>query len=74
MKKSLGPAPLIYPLPVLVIGTYNVDMEPDVMTAVSGGIVSSTSATITVSIRKVTLTYENIMRNKEFTVNIPSED
>jgi flavin reductase (DIM6/NTAB) family NADH-FMN oxidoreductase RutF len=74
MKKSLGAVGLIYPLPVLVIGTYNADMEPNVMTAAFGGVVSAMPATVSVSIRKVTLTYENIMRNKEFTINIPSED
>lgn len=74
MKKSLGAKVMMYPLPVLVIGTYNEDMSPNVMTAAFGGVVSGAPPTIGVSIRKATLTYENIIRSKEFTISIPSEN
>lgn len=36
MKKSIGAKLAFSPLPTLVIGTYNVDMEPNVMTASFG--------------------------------------
>lgn len=44
------------------------------MTAAFGGVVSAAPPTIGVSIRKATLTYENIIRSKEFTISIPSEN
>lgn len=74
MKRSLGAKATMYPLPVLVIGTYNEDMSPNAMTAAYGGIVSAVPPAIGVSIRKATLTYENIMRSKAFTISIPSEN
>ncbi|WP_206154952.1 hypothetical protein [Clostridium muellerianum] len=37
-------------------------------------IVSAAHPTLGISIRKAILTYENIVRNKVFTVNIPSEN
>lgn len=72
MKKSIGAQAIIYPTPTLIIGTYNTDMKPNVMTAAMGGIVSGAPAALSVSVRKATLTYENIIRNRVFTINIPS--
>lgn len=74
MKKSIGAKLAFSPLPTLVIGTYNVDMEPNVMTAAFGGIVSAAPPALGVSIRKATLTYENIIRSKVFTISIPNEN
>lgn len=74
MKKSIGAKLAFSPLPTLVIGTYNTDMEPNVMTASFGGIVSAVPPTLGISIRKATLTYENIVRSKVFSVSIPSQD
>ncbi len=74
MKKSLGPKTIIYPTPVLVIGTYDRNGRPNAMTASWGGICCSRPPCIAVSLRKATYTYENVMQRKAFTVNIPSED
>ena len=73
MKKSLGPKTIIYPTPVLVVGTYDVAGKPNVMTVAWGGICSSKPPAVTVSLRKATYTYGNIIERKAFTVNIPSE-
>jgi len=73
MKKSLGAKTIIYPTPVLVVGTYDVAGKPNVMTAAWGGICSSKPPAVTVSLRKATYTYGNIIERKAFTVNIPSE-
>jgi len=73
MKKSLGPKTLIYPTPVLVVGSYNADGTANIMTAAWGGVASSKPATIAVSIRSATATWGNIMQRKAFTVSIPSE-
>jgi flavin reductase (DIM6/NTAB) family NADH-FMN oxidoreductase RutF len=72
MKKSLGPKTLIYPTPVLVIGTYDPAGKPNVMTASWGGICCSQPPCISISLRKATQTYDNLMERKAFTVSIPS--
>ncbi len=74
MKKSLGAKTLLYPTPVLVIGTYDADDRPNVMTASWGGICCSTPPCVAVSIRKATYTYGNVVEKEAFTVNIPSEE
>lgn len=73
MKKSLGAKTLLYPTPVLVIGTYDSAGSANAMTASWGGICCSTPPCIAVSIRKAAYTYGNIMEREAFTVNIPSE-
>ena len=74
MKKSLGAKTIIYPTPVLVIGTYDKDGKANIMTAAWAGICCSAPPCVGVSLRKATYTYGNIMERKAFTVNIPSED
>jgi flavin reductase (DIM6/NTAB) family NADH-FMN oxidoreductase RutF len=72
MKQSLGAKTLLYPAPVLVVGSYTETGDPNVMTAAWGGICCSDPPCVAVSLRKATLTYGNIMRRKAFTVSIPS--
>lgn len=73
MKKSLGPKTILYPTPVLVIGTYDETGRANAMTASWGGICCSTPPCIAVSLRKATYSYGNIVRRQAFTVNVPSE-
>jgi flavin reductase (DIM6/NTAB) family NADH-FMN oxidoreductase RutF len=73
MKKSLGAKTILYPTPVLVVGTYDKDGKPNVMTAAWGGICCSVPPCVAVSLRKATYSHASIVRNKAFTVNVPSE-
>ena len=73
MKKSLPPQPLLLPSPVLIIGTYDQEDNPNIMNAAWGGIVCSIPPCISVSLREATLTYHNIESAGAFTVNFPSE-
>lgn len=73
MKKSLGARAIIYPTPVLVIGSYDNAGKANAMTAAWAGICCSSPPCIAVSLRKATYTYGNVMERKAFTVNIPSE-
>lgn len=73
MKKSLGAKTIIYPAPVFIIGSYDSDENPDLMTAAWGGICSSIPPCIAVSVRPSRKTCENIMDKKAFTVSILSE-
>jgi flavin reductase (DIM6/NTAB) family NADH-FMN oxidoreductase RutF len=72
MKKSLGPKTILYPHPVLLVGTYGKDGQPNLATVAWGGIVCSKPPSVGVSLREATLSYHNIHHHKAFTVNIPS--
>jgi flavin reductase (DIM6/NTAB) family NADH-FMN oxidoreductase RutF len=74
MKKSLGAKTILYPTPVLIVGTYDATGKPNVMTAAWGGICCSSPPCVAVSLRKATYTYGNIVQQGGFTINIPSED
>lgn len=74
MKKSLGADTLFYPAPVFLVGTYDSEHKPNIMTAAWGGICCSAPPAITVSLRKATYTYAAILANQGFTINIPTEN
>jgi len=73
LKKSLGAKALVFPTPVWVVGTYDREGKPNVMTAAWGGICCSIPPCVGISLRKATYTYGNIMERRAFTVNVPSE-
>jgi flavin reductase (DIM6/NTAB) family NADH-FMN oxidoreductase RutF len=73
MIKSLGAKTLIYPAPVLVVGTYDKAGKPNVMTASWGGICCSQPPCVAISLRNVTQSHANIVAREAFTISIPSE-
>jgi flavin reductase (DIM6/NTAB) family NADH-FMN oxidoreductase RutF len=72
MKQSLGNHGLIFPNPVLVVGTYDVNGEPNVATLAWGGIASSGPNAISIAVRPSRYTFEALQRTGAFTVNLPS--
>ncbi len=74
MKRSLGAKTLVYPTPVLVVGSYDKNGRPNVMTAAWGGICCSRPPCVAVSLREATYTHGSIVARKAFTISIPSED
>jgi flavin reductase (DIM6/NTAB) family NADH-FMN oxidoreductase RutF len=73
MKKSIGAKTILYPSPVLIVGTYDKKGKPNAMTAAWGGICCSEPPCVTVSLRKATYSYGNIFEKKAYTINIPHE-
>ena len=73
VKTSLGAKTLLYPTPVLVVGTYDKNDQPNVMTVAWGGICCSSPPCVTISLREATYSYKNIIERKAFSINIPSE-
>jgi flavin reductase (DIM6/NTAB) family NADH-FMN oxidoreductase RutF len=73
MKKSFGSKTIIYPTPVWCVGSYDTDERPNVMTIAWGGICCSSPPCVTISLRKATYTYGNIMQRKAYTLSVPSE-
>jgi flavin reductase (DIM6/NTAB) family NADH-FMN oxidoreductase RutF len=74
MKKSLGADTLIYPTPTWVVGTYDKEGKPNLMTIAWGGICCSQPPCLAVSLRKATYTYSNIIERKAFTVSVPAAE
>lgn len=72
MKTSFGPKTLAFPNPVWCVGSYDADGRPNLMTIAWGGICCSKPPAVTISLRKATYTYGNIMARKAYTINIPS--
>ncbi len=72
MRTSFGAKPLAFPTPVWCVGSYDSQDKPNVMTIAWGGICNSKPASLTISLRKATYTYGNIMERKAYTVSIPS--
>lgn len=73
MKTSLGAKTLLFPTPVLLIGTYDQDGKPNLMNAAWGGICCSQPPCVGVSLRKATYTYSAIIERQAFTVGIPCQ-
>ena len=68
MRKNFGPKSWLYPMPVLIIATYNEDKTADAMNAAWGAISQSNHISICVSAGHKTT--QNILARKAFTVSM----
>jgi flavin reductase (DIM6/NTAB) family NADH-FMN oxidoreductase RutF len=73
MKKSLGARTLAYPTPVWLVGTFDPEGKPNIMTAAWAGICCSKPPCVAVSLRKATYSYGNLIARQAFTISIPGE-
>lgn len=73
MKQSLGAKTLLFPAPVLLVGTYDQEGKPNLMNAAWGGICCSDPPCVAVSLRKARYSHAAIVERKAFTIGIPSE-
>ena len=73
MKKSIGAKTIMYPTPVLVVGSYDADGQANAMTAAWGGVACSKPPCVSVSLRAATASHGNIMARKAFTISLPDE-
>jgi flavin reductase (DIM6/NTAB) family NADH-FMN oxidoreductase RutF len=73
MKKSLGPNTLAQPTPVWLVGTYDAEGKPNIMTIAWGGICCSKPACLAIGIRKERHTYPAILARKSFTISVPGQ-
>jgi flavin reductase (DIM6/NTAB) family NADH-FMN oxidoreductase RutF len=74
MKTSLGARPLLYPTPVLIVGTYDAQRRPNAMAVAWGGICCSKPPCVAISVREATYTYGNLVERQAFTINLPPVD
>ena len=68
MRKNLGAKAIIYPMPVLIIGSYGENNVPNAMNAAWGGI--SEENEISICISDTHKTAKNIQKTGAFTVSI----
>ncbi|MCR4804178.1 MAG: flavin reductase family protein [Clostridia bacterium] len=72
MKRSLGAKRLVYPLPVLMVGSYGEDGRPDVCNVGWGCVSVSEPPCVQIALRPIRQTLANIRHTGAFTVGIPS--
>lgn len=68
MRKNFGAKAILYPMPVLIIGSYDENGVPDAMNAAWGGISEETQISICVSADHKTT--KNILTKGAFTVSV----
>lgn len=68
MRKNFGAKAILYPMPVLIIGSYDENGTPDAMNAAWGGISEETQISICVS--EDHKTTANVLARKAFTVSV----
>lgn len=68
MRKNFGAKPILYPQPVLIIGSYDENGTPDAMNAAWGGISEADEISICLSAEHKTV--RNILLRKAFTVSM----
>lgn len=71
MLISLGPQAFISPVPVMLVGTYDAQGRPNIMTVAWGGLCCSQPPCLAVSLRRATWTCRSLQERKAFTVSIP---
>lgn len=67
MRQNIGKKPWFYPLPVLIIGTYDENGVPDAMNAAYGGLYTSNMVEFCIGHGRKT--FRNIQKTKAFTVS-----
>ena len=72
MLSSLGSLPFCLPAPVWLVGTYDAEGRPNVMTAVAGGLCSTQPPCLGVSLRRGGWTHASLPGRAAFTVAVPS--
>ena len=72
MRKNFGPKSFLYPMPVLIIATYNEDGTPNAMNAAWGCIADADKIAIYLDASHKTV--KNILASKAFTVSVANAD
>lgn len=72
MRKNFGAKAILYPMPVLIIGTYDENGTPNAMNAAWGGISEETEISICVDDSHKTA--ENVVKAGAFTVSVADKN
>lgn len=72
MRRNFGAKPMLYPMPVLILGTWGEDGTPNAMNAAWGGISEENEITVCISANHKTT--ENILARGAFTVSVADRE
>jgi flavin reductase (DIM6/NTAB) family NADH-FMN oxidoreductase RutF len=72
-KKKLGPQPLLWPHPTVLVGSH-VDGKPDFATVAWTGVAASSPPAISIALQHHRYSLKGIRQNMTFSINIPSVD
>ncbi|GHS88462.1 flavodoxin [Synergistales bacterium] len=72
-RKNLGARLGLYPTPVVVVGTYDKDDKPNLITLAWAGICCSEPPCLQISVRKERHSWSAITERGAFSVNVPSK-
>lgn len=72
-KKQLGPVPILWPHPAVLVGA-SVDGRPDFATVAWAGVVAGSPPAVAIGLQPHRHSLKGIRQNMTFSVNIPSTD
>lgn len=72
-RKKLGPQPMVWPHPTVLVGSH-VDGIPDFAAVAWTGVAASTPASVSIALQHHRYSLKGIRQNMAFSVNVPSED
>src|SRR4030043_2455245 len=72
-KKKLGPQPMVWPHPTVLVGA-NVDSKPDFAAVAWTGVAAGNPPSVTIGLQPHRYSLKGIYQNRTFSVNVPSED
>jgi flavin reductase (DIM6/NTAB) family NADH-FMN oxidoreductase RutF len=72
-KKKLGPQPMIWPHPTVLVGA-DVDGKPDFAAVAWAGVASGNPPCVTIGLQPHRHSLKGIYQNRTFSVNVPSAD
>ena len=72
-KKKLGPLPMLWPHPAVLVGCI-VDGKPDFAAVAWTGIAASTPPSVTIALQHHRYSLKGIYQNLAFSINVPSQD
>jgi flavin reductase (DIM6/NTAB) family NADH-FMN oxidoreductase RutF len=72
-KKKLGPQPILWPHPTVLVGA-NVDGKPDFAAVAWTGVAAGSPPCVTIGLQPHRYSLKGIYQNRTFSVNVPSVD
>lgn len=72
MKRVIKTSPMLFPMPAVLVGTYDADGTPNAMTAAWAAACCQDPPCLGVAVRSSRLTFRNIHERGGFTINVPS--
>ncbi len=72
-KKKLGPQPMVWPHPTVLVGA-NVDGKPDFAAVAWTGVAAGSPPCVTIGLQPHRYSLKGIYQNRTFSVNVPSVD